>query len=109
MIILFATMVFGQDKTLKQPFKSKPISDVFTRDAVTPQEMTERAKYHPYMKGEIVVAMEVNESKAAASTLVQSYEWSQLFGEHEVQPLAYLMTKELRSGLSVSLVHIIVT
>ncbi len=106
MIILLATVVFGQERTLKQSIKSKPITNVFTHDAVTPQEMAERAKYHPYMKGEIVVALELNESKASARELVRGYEWSQLFGEHDVQPLAYLMTKEVRPGLSVSLVHL---
>lgn len=106
LIILFTTQVVGQERTLTQPFPSKPITDVFAKDAVTPGAMTERAKYHPYMEGEIVVALELKEAMATARLQVRKYEWSRLFGDHQVQPLAYLMTKELRSDQSISLVHL---
>ncbi len=66
LIILFVAPVFGQKKSKEQSFKSKSIENVFTHRAVTPQEMTERANHHPYMKGEIVVAIELQESKTSA-------------------------------------------
>jgi subtilisin family serine protease/PKD repeat protein len=106
LLFLFTTSIVGQERILKQSYNSRTITDVFAKDAVTPREMTERAKYHPYMEGEIVVALELNEPRATARQLIRQYEWSGLFGDHQVQPLAYLMTKELRSDRSVSLVHL---
>jgi len=106
LIVLFVAPVFGQKKTKEQTFKSKRIENVFTHRAVTPQEMTERANYHPYIKGEIVVAIELQESKTSAMANVRKYEWSQLFGSNVVKLLAYLMTKEIQPNRSVSLVHL---
>jgi len=106
LIVLFIAPVFGQKESKEQSFKSKNIENVFTHRAVTPQEMTERASHHPYMKGEIVVAIELQESKSSAMVKVRDYEWSQLFGSNEVKPMAYLMTKELQANQSVSLVHL---
>jgi len=99
-------MVSGQDRALKPNYNAKPVTNVFERGAVTPQEMTERTKYHPYMEGEIVVALKMNESRESALVRVRGYEWSRLFGDHAVQPLAYLMTKELQADKSISLVHL---
>jgi subtilisin family serine protease/PKD repeat protein len=105
-ILLFTTPIVGQERKSIQTFDYKPVTDVFTRDAVTPQEMTERTKHQPYMEGEIVVVLELNESRATARLQIREYEWSRLFGDYQVQPLAYLMTKELRADKSVSLVHL---
>jgi subtilisin family serine protease len=106
LIILFIAPVFGQQKSKEQLFDSKGIDNVFIHRAVTPQEMAERANYYPYVKGEIVVAIELQNSKTLAMAQVREYEWSQLFGSSEVKPLAYLMTKELQPNQSFSLVHL---
>jgi len=106
LMILFVAPMFGQKESKEQSYKPKNIENVFKLRAVTPQEMTERANHHPYMKGEIVVAIELQESKSSAMVQVRDYEWSKLFSNNEVKPLTYLMTKELQPYQSVSLVHL---
>src|SRR5210317_856006 len=97
---------FGQLKTDKKTYNSKAVKDPFKQEAVTPEEMTKRAKYVPYVAGEIVVAIELNTSKAMAKEQIRQYDWKQLFGDENVEPVSFLMTKELSASKSVSLVHL---
>jgi subtilisin family serine protease len=105
-ISLTCSPVFGQEKSEKSPYTPKAISDAFARHAVTPDDMIERAKYHPYMQGEIVVAVEFETSKSEAILQVQAYNWEQYFGNKEVTVLKHLMTKQQTEQQSVSLVHL---
>jgi len=105
-ISLTCSPVFGQEKSAKIPYTPKAISDAFARHAVTPEDMIERAKYHPYMEGEIVVALELETSKSEAILQSQRYNWAQIFGNKEVTLIAHLMTKQQTEGQSVSLVHL---
>ncbi|HZK09227.1 MAG TPA: S8 family serine peptidase [Bacteroidales bacterium] len=108
-ISLFCIPVFGQEKSAVKSHTPKAISDAFVRHAVTPEDMIERAKYHPYMQGEIVVAVVLKASKAEAILQIQEYDWSQFFGNKNVRPIAYLMTKQQTEQRSVSLVHLSLT
>jgi len=105
-MILFAVQGFGQKKSFEINFTPKEIGDPFARDAVTPQDMTERAKHYPYMQGEIVVAIELKKNKEAAMQEIRNYSWTQNFGNRNVEPISYLMTKELEPNRSVTLVHL---
>ena len=106
LMILFAVQGFGQKKSFEINFTPKEIGDPFARDAVTPQDMTERAKHYPYMQGEIVVAIELKKNKEAAMQEIRNYSWTQNFGNRNVEPISYLMTKELEPNRSVTLVHL---
>jgi subtilisin family serine protease len=101
-----ASPVFGQEKSAKSSYTPKPISDVFVRHAVTPDDMIKRAKYYPYMEGEIVVAMELSTSKAEAILQVQEYDWTQLFGNKDVALIKNLMTKQQSESQSIALAHL---
>ena len=112
MVIFYLTFslsyspAFGQEKSAKKSYTPEAISDAFVMDAVTPEAMIERAKYHPYMRGEIVVAVELEAPKSKAILQIQEYDWAQFFGNKKVTPLAYLMTKQQTEHQSVSLVHL---
>ena len=105
-ISLICSPIIGQEKSAIKSYTPEAISDAFTMHAVTPEDMIERAKYHPYMRGEIVIAVEVEASKAEAISQIQEYDWSQFFGNKKVMPIAYLMTKQQTAFKSVSLVHL---
>jgi len=103
---LIAITIVGQAQSKKQLYSSKAIKDAFVKHAVTPEEMTIRAKHHPFVKGEIVVAVELAAGKVAAGSLIRDYNWTSLFGSKKVEPVTYLMTKEQTSSRSISLVHL---
>jgi len=103
---LICSPVFGQEKSAIQSYTPEAISDAFAMHAVTQEDMIERAKYHPYMPAEIVVAVAIEASKAEAILQIQEYDWSQFFGNNNVRPIAYLMTKQQTEHTSVSLVHL---
>jgi len=105
-ISLICSPIIGQEKSAIKSYTPEAISDAFTMHAVTLEDMIERAKYHPYMRGEIVIAVEVEASKAEAISQIQEYDWSQFFGNKKVMPIAYLMTKQQTAFKSVSLVHL---
>ena len=105
-ISLICSPIIGQEKSAIKSYTPEAISDAFTMHAVTPGDMIERAKYHPYMQGEIVVAVELNGSKASAKNQIRDYNWSQFFGNEIVVPISYLMTKEQTANKCVSLVHL---
>lgn len=106
LISLISFPIFGQEKSATKQYTPEVIYDAFAKDAVTPEGMIERAKHHPYMQGEIVVALELEASKAEAILQIQEYDWAQFFGNQNVRPIAYLMTKQLTEHKSVSLVHL---
>jgi len=105
-ISLICSPIFGQEKSAIKSYTPEAISDAFTMHAVTQEDMIERTKHHPYMQGEIVVAVELEASKAEAILQIQEYDWSQYFGNNLVTPIAYLMTKQQTENKSVSLVHL---
>ncbi|MEZ5195819.1 MAG: hypothetical protein R2764_05315 [Bacteroidales bacterium] len=105
-MILFTISVFGQEKSIKKFQSSKAIKDAFAYQAVTVDEMTKRAQHHPYVQDEIVVAIEFAAGRARALSQIQEFDWSQVFENEEVKPIAYLMTKEHHPNRSVSLVHL---
>lgn len=106
LISLINSPIFGQEKSAIKPYTPEALSDAFAKDAVTPEGMIERAKHHPYMQGEIIVALVLESSKAEAILQIQEYDWSLFFGNQQVRPIAYLMTKQLTEHKSVSLVHL---
>ncbi len=103
---LICSPIFGQEKSPKKSYTPEAIIDPFAVDAVTTEDMIERAKYYPYMPEEIVVAVELNVSKAIAINQIREYDWSQFFGNRKVAPVACLMTTEKSANKSVSLVHL---
>jgi subtilisin family serine protease/PKD repeat protein len=103
---LIFSPIFGQEKSAIRSYTPEAISDAFVANAVTIDDLHERAKYYPFMPEEIVVAVELNGSKANAVNQIREYNWSQFFGDKKVAPIAYLMTKEKTANKSVSLVHL---
>ncbi len=96
--------IYAQKK--EKLYRSEPVKDAFVLNAVSVEEMTDRAKHHPFVQGEIVVAVAIETSKEIALSLIRDYSWTEVFGNDRVEPKAWLMTKELQANQSVSLVHL---
>jgi subtilisin family serine protease len=82
------------------------ISDPFELDAVTFEEVSQRASEESYVPGEIIVATQVNASRADSNEIVSSLNWSAETGVATAKPIKTLLTYEQNANQSVALVHI---
>ncbi len=94
----------GSQVTDVVPYEPQDIADAFVRNAVTLQDMELRAKYHAYMPGEIVVAMELETSKANAASVLGQFNWQNLFAQQGVKLNSVLMKVDRGSFRSIALV-----
>jgi hypothetical protein len=65
-------------------YQPQDIVDAFAPNAVTYQDMELRAKHHPYMPGEIVVAMELGTHKGNAASVLDQFNWQGLLRSREL-------------------------
>jgi subtilisin family serine protease len=86
------------------PYEPQHIADAFVLNAVTLQDMELRAKHHPYMPGEIVVAMELGTSKSNAASVLDQFNWQGLFAQQGVELSSVLMKADRGSFRSIALV-----
>ncbi len=61
-------------------YTSVHVTEPFAFQAVTVEQMVERAKVVPYVQGELVVALEIAGSAARAENVLASTDWSSRFG-----------------------------
>jgi|GEM_PF-1416548 len=93
----------GPDKNLSD-MPVAEIRDVFAANAVSIQDMEERAKYVKYMPGQLVMAIQLNTPKSLARKTLLGMDWSPYFGGRSALPIAHLLSVDKGAG-SVSLVH----
>lgn len=92
----------------KRLTESQPTSisiDIFSRGAVTYDELVQRANTHPYMPGEIVVAIEYNLAKNNVRAALAEINWQTVFTTNTIVPHT-LMIKQKSALHSVALVHL---
>jgi subtilisin family serine protease/subtilisin-like proprotein convertase family protein len=96
----------SEDKQVSDaaPYEPQDIVDAFAPNAVTLQDMELRAKHHPYMPGEIVVAMELGTSKSNAASVLDQFNWQELFSLQGVELSSVLMKAHRGSFRSIALV-----
>ncbi|MEM7454200.1 MAG: S8 family serine peptidase [Planctomycetota bacterium] len=87
-------------------FEPAPIYDVFSHDAVTVDQMVERAQHRPFIEGELVVAVEIPASVYNSAELVAQLNWEILTGVQGTQAERTMFTTDLDTDTSVSLVKI---
>ncbi|MCF8365495.1 MAG: S8 family serine peptidase, partial [Bacteroidales bacterium] len=85
-------------------YEPQDIVDAFAPNAVTLQDMQLRAKYHPYIPEEIVVAMELGTSKSNAASVLDQFNWQGLFAQQGVELSSVLMKADRGSFCSIALV-----
>lgn len=95
----------GKGVSIPEGYQPREIKDIFARNAVTYEDMREQAKFFPYMPGELVVAVELNMSKADARQYLKNASWSKIFGALEVQQKSVVLVHALKNGTTVALVH----
>ncbi|MCF8373538.1 MAG: S8 family serine peptidase, partial [Bacteroidales bacterium] len=95
-----------EEQSKEQAYEPQQIADPFSAKAVTYEDMIERAKHHPYMPNEIVVAMELDVAKSRVAATLQSYDWSKMFGQSNIKLMAQLTTVERGPSRSVTLAHL---
>ena len=81
------------------------LSEPFADNAVTVEQMIERAQQVPFMTGEVVVALRADVAAAQAPAVVDSIDWTELAGI-DATPIRRLMSIDGNVGESVSLVHL---
>ncbi|MBE0662584.1 MAG: S8 family serine peptidase [Bacteroidales bacterium] len=86
------------------PYEPQDIVDALAPNAVTLQDMELRAKHHPYMPGEIVIAMELGTSKSNAASVLDQFNWQGLFAQQGVELSSVLMKADRGSFRSIALV-----
>ena len=84
-------------------YQPSEIKDVFAASAVSFEDMQARAKYHPYMPGEIVVAISLPVEKSRAANELKSFNWSKFFAGRNVTMISRLLSTNRSAGNSVSL------
>ena len=82
-----------------------PISDPFAFNAVTVEQMVQRAKTVPYVEGELVVATELPVADPQVDQFVASLDWNQMLGT-EVESFRTMMSFDDAPGSSIALVHL---
>ena len=95
-----------EEQSNEQAYEPRQIEDPFAAQAVTYEDMVERAKHHPYMPNEIVVAMELDVAKSRVAATLQSYDWTKMFGQSSIKLMAQLTTVERGPSRSVTLAHL---
>jgi subtilisin-like proprotein convertase family protein/subtilisin family serine protease len=96
--------------SLKGAYVPAPISDPFVQDAVTYNDMVDRAKAFSHMPGELVVAISSSAQGQQFEDYLQSVNWNQFVGGHllvdnAVESNRVMMTVE-RGENSIALVHL---
>ena len=86
------------------------IADPFVANAVTYEQMVQRAAFNHYLAGELVVAISANKQGAAFDVYLNSINWQQSFGLQPLQDVGIesvrtMMTVE-RGSTSIALVHL---
>ncbi|MFT3910329.1 MAG: S8 family serine peptidase [Ferruginibacter sp.] len=92
----------------KRLTESQPASisnDIFSRGVVKYEELVQRANSHPYMPGEIIVAIEYSLAKNNVSAALAQINWAEVFTANNVVPHT-LMIKQKSPSYSVALVHL---
>jgi len=84
----------------------RPIANAFARDAVTYDELVERAKDQPYVRHELIVALSLDTPKRHAADRLRSFDWRGLLGSHGVRLIAPLTAVERDGSRSVALAHL---
>ncbi|MEM8678355.1 MAG: S8 family serine peptidase [Planctomycetota bacterium] len=82
------------------------VANPFEMDAVTVDDVAQRAAQEPYVPGQLIVATSVPTGKAEADQFVRNINWSGLAGVNDVEPLKTLLTMEQAPRESVSLVQL---
>jgi subtilisin family serine protease len=85
-------------------YQPKEIMDVFAAGAVTIEEMEARSKYHRYMDGELVVAIELSVAKNMAAGTLKNISWSKYFEGKPVSLINRILSTNGKANNSVSLV-----
>ncbi|MBE0639120.1 MAG: S8 family serine peptidase [Bacteroidales bacterium] len=98
------TSTSGKESDKVATYAPLDIVDALAPQAVTYQEMELRAKYHTYIPGEIVVAMELGTSKANAASVLGQFNWQGLFVQQGVKLSSVLMKVDRGSFRSIALV-----
>ena len=86
-------------------FTPADISDIYSKDAVTYEQMETRALYYRYMPNEVVVAVSVNTSKSQTVAAVNDVPWKQWTG-HGAAALRRVLQVVERGASTVAVVHV---
>lgn len=92
-------------ESLEQRHLLASVSDPFVDNAVSLNDMIQRAETNSYMDGELVVAIQLETAADNAQTQIDRLNWQQIAGA-DATPLNTIMSIDRDSGYSVSLVHL---